>query len=317
MLLDTKIKFHFEIYPGLITQQDLELLSSAPRDRFQFEIGIQSVNPDSLKSIHRNTNWHMIKSTIQKIIELKNIHVHVDLITGLPYEDIESMKNSFNSVYNLRADHFQLGFLKVLPGTELAGKINEFGIKHMSGPPYEVLSTKWMNFTEIDGFRRLAKLLDSLYNSCHFTTTLSELIDLHKSPYDFYNDLYRFISTGSEFEITKNWKKNGKYLSQYISENYQKNEDFLYDCLRWDWCRFATAHYYPEYLRNNVLREAKEIGRKRFIENYSDQFSIYEINKAIYFAASSMDFQKKYLRNNRIGMFFKQKKGNSIFIQLN
>ncbi len=115
-------KFHFEIYPALLEEEDFILLEKCPVDLFQFEIGIQSTNPATLKAIHRPDNWHKTKEKIQKLISIGNIHIHVDLIAGLPYDEFKHIKHSFNDIYALQADHFQLGFLKILPGTEITKK---------------------------------------------------------------------------------------------------------------------------------------------------------------------------------------------------
>jgi radical SAM superfamily enzyme YgiQ (UPF0313 family) len=300
---ETSIKFHFEIHPSLLQPEDFELLSKIPEGRFQFEIGIQSVNPATLTSINRFTEWNKIKANINKILELKNIHVHVDLITGLPFEDFASMKNSFNEVHALNAEHFQLGFLKLLPGTELDEKKNEFDIKHTSEPPYEVLSTKWMNFSQIDHFRRLSKLLDSFYNTEHFKTTLPELISLQGSAYEFYDFFYRSYFINHPDDISRNWQLNGACLTRLIKDNFSTQREFLLDCLRWDWCRYASSHYYPDFLQSSLLAEAKVKGRKILLSDYPSIFPKNEMNKAIYFQSENDNFKQKYLSGFNFAVF--------------
>jgi len=304
---ETDIKFHFEIHPSLLKPEDFELLSMLPKERFQFEIGIQSLNSATLTSINRFTEWDVIKLNINRILELKNIHVHVDLITGLPFEDFESMKKSFNQVHSLNADHFQLGFLKLLPGTELEEKKDEFGIKHISHPPYEVLSTKWMNFLEIDHFRRLSKLLDSFYNTGHFKTTLFELISLQGSAYEFYDVLYRSCFINKPYDISRNWQCNGACLAHLIRDNFSTQREFLLDCLCWDWCRYASSHYYPDFLQSNILSEAKAEGRIKLLINFPDKFPKNVLNRAIYFQSENDNFKQKYLSGFNFAVFSEKK----------
>jgi radical SAM superfamily enzyme YgiQ (UPF0313 family) len=305
--LATETKFHFEIQPDLLQQQDIAILSSAPEGRFQLEIGIQSIDPAVLKAIGRYSSWPSIKPKISTLTGLNNLPVHVDLIVGLPFEDKTSLQNSFNEVYWLQADHFQLGFLKVLSGTKMAEKRREYGIIHTSVPPYEVLSTNWLNFAEIDHFRQIAQLLEALYNTGHFKVTLQEMIQAFNSPLEFYEVFITWKKNHSFSEITRNWQVNGKLLSFFAADLLADQKDYLLDCLRWDWCRFAASHYYPVFLQNELLQEAKLEGRAVIREKYTSEFPAHHLNRSIFFKTRNRDFAEKYLNKNRVAVFLKGK----------
>jgi len=182
----TKTKFHFEIHPSLLTEQDFDVLKQAPEELFQFEIGIQSTNPNTIKEIGRFENWEKIKVNIARLLEFEQIHSHSDMIVGLPYENRAKTIDSFNNIYNLQADHFQVGFLKVLPGTEMANKSAEYGIVKHSFPPYEILQNKWMSFEEIRNFKNVEHVLELLGNSGRFKTVLDNLLPGFESPYHLF-----------------------------------------------------------------------------------------------------------------------------------
>ncbi len=294
---ETSTRFHFEVHPALLQPKDFDLLAQVPEGRFQLEIGIQSLSPQVLKAIGRNSGWESIKEKILTLTGLKNLHVHVDLIVGLPFEDTAGMEWSFNQVFQLQADHFQLGFLKVLPGTEMAEKCKEYGISHTAEPPYEVLSTNWMNFTEIDHYRKISHLLDALYNTNHFPVTLKELVKNFNSPLALFQNYHSWLQRNNFSEVTRNWQSNGRLISRFIADFLPEKLEFFLDCLRWDWCAFASSHYYPEFLQNNALQEAKKKGRDMIREFFQNDFPIKELNRAIFFIPVSEKFSYNYMEN--------------------
>ncbi len=164
-------KVHFEVAPHILDDELIDLLNSAPKDLFQLEMGIQSTNPETLKSINRNVDLKVSAENIRKINNDK-IHIHIDLIAGLPYENFESFKNSFNYVFDLKPQMLQLGFLKVLHGTEISSNSD---ITYCSFPPYEVISTKWMSHNEICILKDIDKAVDKFYNNGGFEKVLNKL----------------------------------------------------------------------------------------------------------------------------------------------
>ena len=206
--------FHFEICGDLLTKSLLELLSTARKGLFQFEIGIQSTNPKTLLAVNRKENVYPILDNVEKLMELGNIHIHVDLIAGLPYETYKLFSRSFNKVYSLKADTFQLGFLKVLKGAPIAEMKEEFGIKARDKAPYEIISNNWISAEEMVHLKMIEKMLDIYYNRHGFENTLSYLIGaLEKTPFKFYEMLADFYyESGYQH---KNRKKEEQYKILY------------------------------------------------------------------------------------------------------
>ncbi|MCK4312783.1 MAG: DUF4080 domain-containing protein, partial [Candidatus Cloacimonetes bacterium] len=307
------IKFHFEVFPSLLEEEDFEILVDCPKDLFQFEIGIQSTNPTTLKEIHRPDEWQISKHKIMRIINQKNIHVHVDLIVGLPYEDFSSLKTSFNEIYSLYPDYFQLGFLKVLPGTEISERIDEYGIKTLETSPYQVLETKWLSYEELVQIQDIEKLLNFYYNSGKFKTTLENITKQFEYPFDFYLNFSLFLESQEYTSTTKDWQKNAQILIDFIKNNFSDEYNYFLDCLRWDWCYITNAHFYPEFLQNEFLKKAKKEGfeylkqesREGQIHFNNYYFSLSDLKKAVFFIPSSKKFKKQYFKDFDIAVILK------------
>ena len=181
--------FHFEIGADLLGREDLDLLKSLRPGLVQLEIGIQSTNRPTLEAIRRTADNEKIFRAVSELRENQNIALHTDLIVGLPYETAEIFRQSFNDVYRLRAHQFQVGFLKVLSGTEMARRAEEYGIISSSRPPYTVLSTKWITPAEIDGIRRIADMVEIFWNAGLFRHALPYLEKLFASPFAMFDAL--------------------------------------------------------------------------------------------------------------------------------
>ena len=186
--------FHFEIGADLLHEEDLSLLRSLRPGLIQLEIGIQSANPETLSAIHRSADNEKIFHAVQVLAETQNMALHTDLIAGLPYEDYSSFANSFNLVYGLRAHQFQLGFLKVLAGTEMKCHETDYGLVSSSRPPYTVIANKWLTAAEIDRLRGIADMVDIFWNSGLFRHALPYLEKRFASAFSMYEallDYYR------------------------------------------------------------------------------------------------------------------------------
>ena len=304
-------KFHFEIYPLLLEEEDFKLLEKCPADLFQFETGIQSTNQATLKAIHRPDNWNKTKKKIQRLAAMENIHIHVDLIAGLPYDAFNDIKHSFNEIYSLKADHSQLGFLKILPGTEIAEKTDEYSIECLSYAPYQILKTKWLSFAELNKLQQIESCLNTFYNSDNFKLTLENLVTEFNSPLEMFSSLTEQINeTGEDFR-TRNWQKSAALLFEFIKHKLSKKLEFYQDCLRWDWCYLANAHQYPAFLNSTQLAQAKRIGFE-FLKQRSQQnsinfkdfnFTFNDLKKAIFFQPSSIEFKNRFLPDKEICVF--------------
>jgi len=298
----TSTKFHFEIFPNLLTDADLEVLTKIPRNLFQFEIGIQSTNFTALKTINRSSKWRKTKKNITKLLRLKNIHFHLDFIAGLPFEDFESVKKSIDEILSLKPNHFQLGFLKILPGTEMAEKKELFEMITMQNPPYQVLQNKWLNFAELSQIRQVENEINIFYNSEKYQHFINNLSDEFNSNFEMFTEIAKFRAELNFEKNTKNWQKNSQFLLKFIKQNFCKMHEFYADCLRFDWCHFTKSHYYPSFLDNNILKKAKNIGRNylKKSENNSKKF--------ITFLPISAKFQSKYMKKNKLIIFVENKK---------
>ena len=292
-------KFHFEIHPTLLDNLDFEILANVREDYFQFEIGIQSLNLDTIKAINRNDIWSKSKENIIKLLNLKKIHIHLDLIVGLPFETVDTFKQGFNNVYEIKPEMLQIGFLKVLPGTSINEQKKKYGIMHLTNAPYTVLSTNDMSFNDISDLHKFENCFEILYNSHHFDTFLDNFIAEFSSPFDMYFTLSDLFV---EFESIST-KKIFAILYKFVM-NYKKS-NFYIDCLKWDWAKFSKSHYYPEYLNSKIIRNAKEKGYQYLWEKQI--FAKSDIKRAVFFSANSKEFRKKYQDGALITAFLNNK----------
>ena len=189
--VDTNTTFHFEIKADILSPGVVKFLQTVPKGRFQMEIGVQSTDPDVLRMIGRKDNWARLKDNVTALLKSGNIHLHMDLIAGLPWEDMESFAHSFDDVYGLHPHAMQLGFLKVLSGTEMEKMAGRHGLVYMDQPPYEILLTSCMNYKNMRFLKILEEVFDLTYNSGRFPFTLAYLTELvgKGSAFAFYRKL--------------------------------------------------------------------------------------------------------------------------------
>ncbi len=187
--------FHFEISADLIADEQIEVLNKMRPGLVQLEIGVQSTNERTIEAIRRKMDITRLQQVVARIKAGNNIHLHLDLIAGLPYEDLASFKKSFNDVYNMQPDELQLGFLKVLHGSYMYDDASGFGIAYKDFAPYEVLYTNWMSYDDILRLKRIEEVLEIYYGSNQFRNTVNYLIRYFKSPYDFYEQLGNYYDS--------------------------------------------------------------------------------------------------------------------------
>ena len=181
--------FHFEISADILTNRELEILEKMRPGLVQLEIGVQSTNLETIKEINRMMDIDKLRDVVAKIHSYKNIHQHLDLIAGLPYEDYETFQKSFNDVYSMKPEQLQLGFLKVLKGAKMWEKAKEYGIAYTEKPPYEVLFTNWITYDEILRLKQVEEMVEMYYNSSQFTYTLAMLEQEFETPFKLYEEL--------------------------------------------------------------------------------------------------------------------------------
>lgn len=184
--------FHFEISADLIDDEQIAILNSMRPGLVQLEIGVQTTNSDTIKAIRRKMNLEKLKEVVRRLNEPKNIHLHLDLIAGLPFENMASFKKSFNDVYNMKPDELQLGFLKVLHGSYMYEDARKYNIVYKDFPPYEVLRTEWMSYDDILELKKVEEVLEIYFGSGQFANSVNYLIRFFETPFDFYRALGRY-----------------------------------------------------------------------------------------------------------------------------
>lgn len=224
--------FHFELSGDLLDDETIALLCSAPRGLFQFEIGIQSFHPETIRAIRRATNSSVLKQRISQLTACGRAHIHVDLIAGLPYEDFAHFRDSFNQAYALGADMLQLGFLKILHGTELEARASAYGLCYTDAPPYEVTETPWLSALEIGRLKTAERAVDRLHNSGRFRRTLALCIPFWTSPFDF------FLAVGQCFAKSEGLDALTNRLFDFLCRALPEQAEEIRDALVCD--RLAT-----------------------------------------------------------------------------
>lgn len=285
--------FHFEIAADLITNEQLEIMRDMRPGLIQLEIGVQSTNETTLRAINRRTDIDRLSKTVASIHGFQNIHQHLDLIAGLPYEDYESFAHSFNDVYAMEPNQLQLGFLKVLKGSPIEQQAAEYGIVYAPNPPYEVRYTRWLSFDDVLNLKGIEEMVELYYNSNQFAHTLPVLAREFASPFQMYEALsnyYRangyFTNTPSrtyryqvllEFACSVAGDKRALFIELllfdlYLRENLKSRPDFApentidKELLR----RFFTQEAQnPQYLKNYQNYTSTQLLKMTHVERFS------------------------------------------------
>lgn len=215
--LEGETKFHFEICADLLREKDFAFLASVPAHKFQFEIGVQSTNEKTLAEISRNFEIHKTLENIKRLKALGNIHIHSDLIVGLPFEDFRSFKTSFDAVLPV-CDVLQLGFLKVLKGSFMREKAKEYGLLYTNTAPYEILSNHWLSFDEILKLKDIEEALDRFSNSGSFQNAVPFLLENEPSPFEFFKAFAEFLDEKGALHKNISKKDDYKLLHEFAKE---------------------------------------------------------------------------------------------------
>ena len=210
--------FHFEISADLLREEEMELMSQMRPGLIQLEIGVQSTNPETIRAIHRHMDLKKLEHCVNRVHSFRNIHQHLDLIAGLPYEDYDTFHQSFNDVYHLKPDQLQLGFLKVLKGSLMQKEAEVYGIVYKEKEPYEVLSTNWLTYGEVLKLKMVESMVEVYYNSGQFWHTLEYLVPLEKDAFTFYEKLGSFYEKKGYSEISHSRMRRYEILLEYLKE---------------------------------------------------------------------------------------------------
>ena len=266
---DTNTQFHFEISADILKPQELELLRKAPKDRFQFEVGVQTTNDEVLNKINRFVNFSDIKEKVVELLEIKNIKQHLDLIAGLPGEDIVSFKKSFNDVYSIGPEEIQLGFLKLLRGSSMREEAEEYGMKYSPYPPYEILQTNDISYDELLILKKVESMVDKYYNSQKFNNIIKYLIKSFETPYDFYLELGNYFDKKGYFDRNIG---NSEYYKVFLDFNMditKLDSEILRDIIKYDYLMFNKRRGMPEFLGKGLEKKAENEIKDLLREEYS------------------------------------------------
>ncbi len=296
---DTDTRFHFEVAADLLTDDQIEILNNAPKGRFQLEVGVQTTNNEVLYNINRYITYENIKQKVLKVASGKNVIQHLDLIAGLPGEDLDSFKKSFNDVHAIRPDEIQLGFLKLLKGSSMREEAEKWGIVYSPYAPYEIIRSKDISYEELLLLKKVEAMVDKYYNSCKFNNVIKFFLNIYDKPFDFYYDLAMF------FEEKGNFKKsigNVEYykilLDFYLEKIGREDEDLFKEVLKFDYLCFNKKRWLPEFLIRTITKEDEQKIKDSFDrqmpfkKSHIEKFEIDIIN---YIKNGEIKFEPKYL----------------------
>ena len=217
--------FHFEISADLLNEEELELIASMRPGLIQLEIGVQSTNEATISEIHRTMKLERLKETVKRIQEAGNVHEHLDLIAGLPYEDYATFAKSFDEIYALKPNQLQLGFLKVLKGSYMYEHATEYEMVYHSDAPYEVLKTKWLSYEEVLKIKQVEEMLEVYYNSGQFEVTMKLLELLFESPFAMFQKMGAFYEKSGYFAMSHSRIRRCEILLEFVKEYFQEQDD--------------------------------------------------------------------------------------------
>lgn len=256
---DTDTRFHFEVAADLLTNEQIEILNNAPKGRFQLEVGVQTTNNEVLHNINRYITYENIKEKVLKVAAGKNVMQHLDLIAGLPGEDLESFKKSFNDVHAIRPDEIQLGFLKLLKGSSMREEAEKWGIVYSPYAPYEIIRSNNMSYEELLLLKKVEAMVDKYYNSCKFNNVIKFFLNIYEKPFDFYYDLAMFFEEKGNFKRSIGNVEYYKILLDFYIEKLQgKDESLLKEVLKFDYLCFNKKRWLPDFLIRTITKEDEQ-----------------------------------------------------------
>lgn len=253
--------FHFEVAADLLNEEELKLIESMRPGLIQLEIGVQSTNEQTIREIRRTMRFEEVARIVQRINQGENVHQHLDLIAGLPYEDMESFQKSFDDVYRLHPEQLQLGFLKVLKGSYMESQKERYGLVYKSRPPYEVLYTKWLSYEEMMQLKSVEEMVEVYYNSGQFSYCLRKLEEEYASPFVLYQGLGRYYENHELHLMSHSRITRYEILLGFIREKHKERESLYRELLTFDL-----------YLRENVKNRPEFAGEHEVSKDWLNAF---------------------------------------------
>lgn len=252
---DCDTLFHFEIAPERFNEEMFGLLEQVGPGRFQFEVGIQSTHPETLEAIRRKIDIKGVTPIITRLATLRSIHLHVDLILGLPYETKESFARSFANVFRMGAHYIQMGLLKILPDTPICQGAVEYGYVHSNRPPYAVLANNWLDHREMAELYWFCEVVEKFHNNRYFVSLWRYLRETDEDIFAFFQQL---LEVAKRFELLER-AATQLLLVEILVECCRKRNDIelIYDLMRYDWLRCGHRKL-PDILLTSEMKELPE-----------------------------------------------------------
>ena len=270
--------FHFEISADLLREEELQEMSTMRPGLIQLEIGVQSTNPDTIKAIHRTMDFEKLKGIVDRIHSFGNIHQHLDLIAGLPYEDYDSFRLSFNDVYALKPQQLQLGFLKVLKGSHMMEMCREYGIVYKTQEPYEVLSTKWLDYDHVLKLKTVENMVEVYYNSGQFQNTLEYLENFFQDAFSIYERLGSFYMEKGYGDVSHTRMRRYEILLEFLEDVPEISMDQVKDQMVYDLYLRENLKSRPGFARDQKpferqvwdFRKREKVAKNAHVEVFAD-----------------------------------------------
>ena len=270
--------FHFEISADLLREEELQEMSTMRPGLIQLEIGVQSTNPDTIKAIHRTMDFEKLKGIVDRIHSFGNIHQHLDLIAGLPYEDYDSFRHSFNDVYALKPQQLQLGFLKVLKGSHMMEMCREYGIVYKTQEPYEVLSTKWLDYDHVLKLKTVENMVEVYYNSGQFQNTLEYLEKFFPDAFSIYERLGSFYMEKGYGDVSHTRMRRYEILLEFLEDVPEISMDQVKDQMIYDLYLRENLKSRPGFARDQKpferqiwdFRKREKVAKNAHVEVFAD-----------------------------------------------
>ena len=270
--------FHFEISADLLREEELQEMSTMRPGLIQLEIGVQSTNPDTIKAIHRTMDFEKLKGIVDRIHSFGNIHQHLDLIAGLPYEDYDSFRHSFNDVYALKPQQLQLGFLKVLKGSHMMEMCREYGIVYKTQEPYEVLSTKWLDYDHVLKLKTVENMVEVYYNSGQFQNTLEYLEKFFPDAFSIYERLGSFYMEKGYGDVSHTRMRRYEILLEFLEDMPEISMDQVKDQMVYDLYLRENLKSRPGFARDQKpferqiwdFRKREKVAKNAHVEVFAD-----------------------------------------------
>lgn len=271
--------FHFEIAADILTEEELDYIATMRKGLIQLEIGVQSTNPATIEEIHRTMNIQELKEIVERVKRPGNIHQHLDLIAGLPYEGYETFRHSFDEIYALKPQQLQLGFLKVLKGSYMYENRKTYGIRYTTKPPYEVLATNWLSYDEVLKIKQVEEMLEVYYNSGQFSMTIKLAEHLFDSAFDLFASMGQYYEKKGYFQIKHSRMQRFEILLDYLETVDIEHKELYQQAALYDLYGRENAKSRPKWAADlsqwkNVTREFCKKGKLSHVERFFYEFPV-------------------------------------------